>query len=231
MKEKSIKNLFNSTITSALKQVDMVTAPKDKAMCLAEIAKAIALTGNVRNYTVPKDNIGDVIEVTDDPIKEVVEKAAKEVSEKKNSKNKESVEKKDVKEKDISEDSKQEESTNVTDDTWTDQTIKDNQAKLDIINTFKDYFGDEQFASSLKKIEIDGKKISSLNDIVPSNVTIVSDYLTKEGQIITFLNDYSEDKRKKLISDFFQGIYDTFEAISPDNIDAFMKFIEKTCTK
>ena len=89
MKEKSIKNLFNSTITSALKQVDMVTAPKDKAMCLAEIAKAIALTGNVRNYTVPKDNIGDVIEVTDDPIKEVVEKAAKEVSEKKNSKNKE----------------------------------------------------------------------------------------------------------------------------------------------
>lgn len=208
----NIKELFLLSIERGMTAANDVSNVTDRAKIYAEFAKALAMTGMVRENVGPIDNINPKVQEAKEAIKQSVEKAEADKTEKKNEAKKDSKNKKDA--------PKTEPPKEEVNENWKEEKAE----QFGTINQFAEFFGGDMLLSSIAKV-VEG--VSGPDDITIDNIDDIAEYLWKEGEIIGMLGECDADTIAQLISDFSQSTFNSFDDINPGNIDGFKVYLEK----
>ena len=153
----TIKELFVNAINSATESAKLIVESKDKALAYAEIAKALSMTGLVKENTIP---INEEISVKSgrESLKEESTKAKKAETK--------VIEKAAVETKTVEKDD---------DDEWTEAMIEKYKEDSDFIQNVIDDYGEEAMTQGIK--DFSEKIYTSLDDITLLNIQAFVSYL------------------------------------------------------
>lgn len=206
MANENMRGLFITCLEKGMTAAKEIDRAADRAMAYAELAKALAMTGMVRENVGPVDNIEPKIAAGKEAIKSAVEKATKETAPEPAP----APEQTPAVPEEVSYD-------------WTEEIQAAKAEQLDVVTQFIEVFGEEFLLKAAKKV--DGS-VESMDDIRPANVDAISEYLKKEGELIGLLEGCDEDDIKNLVSQFSDGVLKAFEDIGPANIEPFTLYIK-----
>jgi hypothetical protein len=209
MANESIKGLFITCLEKGMSAAKEIASPTDKAMAYAELSKALALTGMVRENVIPIDNIEPKITAGKDAIKNAVTKAEKETVKPET--------KTPVKE------APAEEAVGESSYDWTEALQTEKSEQLDIVTQFMETFGEDFLLKAAAKVD---STVVSMDDIRPNNVDAIAAYLLKEGELIAALEGCDENDINNLIAQFSDGVLKSFDEIRPENIEPFGLYVE-----
>lgn len=174
----NIKEIFLTTINKGLEATSLISDPKDKALAYAQIARALATTGLVRDAVLPKD-----VDITIEENKEAIKEEAKKATKKKTSQKQKSKQAEETKEEsqpevqETAEPEAQETVETPAEDQETEKELDwdDVTEEVDILNDFKGTYGDDAINECIRAFS--DNVLVSIEDITPANIKAFVTYL------------------------------------------------------